>query len=185
MHSGVPAKIKRHLVCFAVSQQSVCIKGFPMAFWKHKTSAQALKPSIVSHQKVRPDWCRVPRSEVGVFKTASPNLHIKHNILHSLAGDVYGDSALSLWLKPVYYRGLGWNNISNGRSAAEYYLESVRSWNLWFSVNPFKLLTMAAGMYCLIWYYFCKEDLPVCKKTEKKYQETSSNEHKGQIDRGA
>lgn len=97
MHSVAHTKIKRHLVCFAVSQQSVCIKSFPVAFLEHKTFAQALMLSIVSLQKVRPDWCRVSQSEVGIFKTVFPNLNLKHNILYSWAGEDYMGSAL----KPV------------------------------------------------------------------------------------
>lgn len=81
---------------FAVSQQSVCIKSFPVAFFKTQTFAQALMLSIVSLQKGRTGLMRVSQSEVGIFKNALTNLNIKrklHNVLYSLADEVCTKSA--------------------------------------------------------------------------------------------
>lgn len=90
MYSAACTKIKRHLVCFAVSQQSVCIKSFPVAFLKHRL--------------LRRLWCwtlylfkRSGRNDVEYLsvKSAFPkshlgaNLNIKQKLYISLWGSAW------------------------------------------------------------------------------------------------
>lgn len=74
--------MKRRPVCSAASQQSVCIKSFPVAFLKHRL---ALDFDVRHSEGTGGIDERVFEFEVGIFKNAATTVNTKEKLQKHLA----------------------------------------------------------------------------------------------------